>query len=70
MDQVFTMSGPDNDTPDQPMLLIMAILGVFVILLLNAASVSITKYVSSLARNVAQVLAPFFIWMASLALGW
>lgn len=51
--QVFTMSGPSNETPDQPLLLWMIILGAIGILFYNAISLAITKNVSSLARNVA-----------------
>ncbi|EAR87419.1 nucleotide-sugar transporter (macronuclear) [Tetrahymena thermophila SB210] len=62
--QVFTMEG------NQPALLILILFGIILILFFNAISLAITKYVSSLARNVAQVCSPFFVWMGCLILGW
>ncbi|KAL4465970.1 hypothetical protein ABPG74_004207 [Tetrahymena malaccensis] len=62
--QVFTMDG------NQPALLILVLVGIILILFFNAISLAITKYVSSLARNVAQVCSPFFVWMGALVLKW
>ncbi|KAL4494117.1 hypothetical protein ABPG72_016073 [Tetrahymena utriculariae] len=62
--QVFTMEG------NQPALLLLILFGIILILFFNAISLAITKYVSSLARNVAQVCSPFFVWMGSLILRW
>ncbi|KAL4512016.1 hypothetical protein ABPG72_005018 [Tetrahymena utriculariae] len=62
---VFTMEGDD-----QPTLLIMVILSIFIIMLLNGLGLCVTKYASAMSRSLMGVLSPFLVWMITIGLGW
>lgn len=61
----FTMEGDD-----QPTLLIMIILSIFVIMILNGIGLSVTKYASAMSRSLLGTLSPFLVWMITIGLGW
>lgn len=52
------------------LLLFWVILGIFTIATFNICGVSVTKYVSSLARSLVDVSRTLIIWAVSLAITW